>query len=103
MSTSYSNLYNYNEKDLSNTLERIDDEIFFRNLGQIEVLGIIQDILKIDILSLTYTTRESLLNTLCNAVTHYKVNHLVNWNPIKTIRDKVENDLIEYIDQCLGA
>lgn len=97
-------IYDYaDENELAKELERIDDRITFRSFGADEMLAVAQEMLKIDILSLSYATRELLLNTLCHATAHYKISSTINWDSLLKIRDKIEEDLKEYIDVCMGA
>jgi hypothetical protein len=90
-----------NENELSNIIDRIGDRIRAKEYSAEEVMTLIEHILKLDILTLSYPTRENILNSICEAVSNYKVNSRIDWGDLKRIRAFLENDLKEYVDEFL--
>lgn len=95
-------LKNYDtEKDLIKILEEIDDTIVFRGYSKEQVLDLVNEIIKIDLLAVKYDTREEILYLLCDAISYYKISNCVNWASIIDVKDKVEDDLKEYIEEFM--
>lgn len=89
------------EEELEKVVELIGDKIIFKGYQECEVITLVELLLNIDILSLKYSARELILNTLCDAVAYYDIYSKINWEKIQQIRDDVEDDLKEYIDDFL--
>jgi len=90
-----------NEIALVKTLERIDDLASFRKIKNTEeAVGIANEILSIDILSLKYVARECLLHTLLTLQCYYNLSS-ANLNVLGKIKDQVEPDLADYIVDLL--
>lgn len=95
----YKELENYkDELELCNILELIGDKVNFRGYEEQELLTLVKRILEIDILSLNYTARELVLSVLCDAVSRYDILSKINWSKIIGMKESVEDDLKEYIE-----
>lgn len=80
-------------------LEEIDDKIIFKGYSKEQVLDLVNEIVKIDLLAVKYETREEILYLLCAASSYYDISNCVNWASITDIKDKLEVDLKEYIKE----
>jgi len=87
------------EDELCTILELISDKINFNGYEEQELILLVKEILDIDILSLSYTVREQLLSTLCDAVSYYDIRNKVDWGRVLSIRNDIEDDLKEYIEE----
>ena len=95
-------LKNYDtEKDLIKILAEIDDTIVFRGYSKEQVLDLVNEIIKIDLLAVNYDTREEILYLLCDASSYHDISDCVNWASIIDIKDKLEDDLKEYIEEII--
>jgi len=92
-----------NEDELLKKLPYIQDYITFRRMSFQDVLLLVDNLLKLDILSFPYTTRELILYIIADAIGHYKIVSLVNLESLISIRANVEEDLKEYIDECISS
>lgn len=90
------------ETDLVKILQEIDDAIVFRGYTTEQVLCFVKEIMKIDLLAVTYTTREEILYLLCDAISYYGIYNCVNWERIVDIKDKLEDDLKEYVEEFMA-
>lgn len=86
------------EDDLIELAEEIGDKIIFRGYSQEQVIYIVKGLVKINLLSVKYETREEILNVLCDAVANYNIKDQIEWRNILSIKDKLEDDLKEYIE-----
>ena len=86
------------EQELCAVLELISDKIEFKGYDIQEIVLLVKEMLEINILSLNYVAREQLLSTLCDAVSHYDIQKTINWDKLLMIKNKVEDDLKEYIE-----
>lgn len=59
------------------------------------------ELIKIDLLSVNYETRGQILNALCDAVSYYNICSEVKWNSIISDKEKLEDDLKEYVDEIV--
>lgn len=67
------------------------------------MLSIVNKLLKLDFLSVRYETREEVLSVLCDAVSNYDIVSKIDWNNIRKVKDRLEKDLIEYVeDFCVN-
>ena len=85
------------------TIEEIDDKILFRGYNQEQILSMVNELLKIDLLSVDYGTREQVLNVLCDAVSYYDIHSKINWSNILSIKNRLEDDLKEYIEEFIES
>ena len=89
------------ETDLIKIIEEIDDKVIFKGYTKEEILCLVNEIVKIDLLSVKYETREEVLYFLCDALSYYDISSSVNLTSIIKIKDKLENDLKEYIEELI--
>lgn len=89
------------ENDLVKIVQEIDDKIVFRGYSKEQVLYLVNEIIKIDLLAVKYDTREEILNLLCDAISYYKISNCVNWARVVDIKDKLEDDLKEYVEEFI--
>lgn len=85
------------------TIEEIGDKILFRGYNQEQILSLVNELLKIDLLSVDYGTREQVLNVLCDAVSYYDIHSKINWSNILSIKNRLEDDLKEYIEEFIES
>lgn len=96
-------LKNYSdEKKLRELTEEIGDKISFNGYSREQVTDLVAELMTIDLMSLEYITREDILNVLCESVLHYDIRKEINWGKLFIIKDYVENDLKEYIEEITG-
>lgn len=89
------------ENDLVKILQEIDDTIVFRGYSTEQVLYLVNEIIKIDLLAAKYDTREEILHLLCDAISYYKISNCVTWARIVEIKEKLEDDLKEYVEEFI--
>lgn len=89
------------EYDLIEFAEEIGDKINFRSYSQEQVIYIVRELVKINLLSVRYETREEILSVICDAVANYNVKGQLEWRNILSIKDKLEDDLKEYIEEFI--
>lgn len=90
-----------NEDELIKAAEEIGDKIAFKGYQEKQVVDVVNALLKLDLLSMKYETREEVLSVLCDSVTNYKISEKINWNSISKVADRLEDDLKEYVDEFL--
>ena len=96
-------LKNYNtEVGLINVIQEIDDKVVFRGYNNEQILSIVNEIVKIDLLSVRYETREEILHLVCDIISYHDISNSVNWENIIDISDKLEDDLKEYVVEFIG-
>lgn len=89
------------ENDLIELVEKIGDIIIFRGYSQEQVIYIVKELVKINLLSVKYETREEILSVLCDATANYNIKDQIDWRNILSIKDKLEDDLKEYIEEFI--
>lgn len=90
-----------NEDELIKAAEEIGDKIAFKAYQEKQVVDVVNALLKLDLLSMKYETREEVLSVLCDSVTNYKISAKINWNSFSNVADRLEDDLKEYVDEFL--
>lgn len=90
-------------KDIMETLEEIGDKVLFRGYNQEQILCLVNELVKIDLLSVDYGTREQVLNVLCDAVSYYDIHSMINWSNILSIKNRLEDDLKEYVEEFIES
>ncbi len=85
------------EKLIEETAAQIDDRIRCQYYSKEQIIVIIDEYIKMDLLGMKYQTREAILYMLSDAACYYDVKNLVNWQPLISIRGELEDDLKEYI------
>lgn len=97
-------LKSYNtESDLIRIVAEITDKVIFKGYDRQEIISLVNEIIKIDLLSVKYETREEILNFLCDAVGYYGCLEGVKWESIINIKDKLEDDLKEYVAEFIES
>ena len=97
-------LKKYNtEVDLIEIVQEIDDKVTFRGYNNEQILSIANEIVKIDLLSVKYETREEILYLLSDIVSYHDILNSVNWENIIGIKDKLEDDLKEYVAEFIDS
>lgn len=91
------------DKDIMETLVEIGDKILFRGYNQEQILCLVNELVKIDLLSVDYGTREQVLNVLCDAVSYYDIHSKINWSNILSIKNRLEDDLKEYVEEFIES
>ena len=87
-----------NDNDLIKALEEIDDLAAFRNFKSTEDAELItKELLSIDILSLSYEARETLLHTFFTLSSNYNLAS-VDFRILEELKDRIEIDLVDYIN-----
>lgn len=96
-------LKNYNtEVGLIKVIQEIDDKVVFRGYNNEQILSIVNEIVKIDLLSVRYETREEILHLVRDIISYHDISSSVNWENIIDISDKLEDDLKEYVVEFIG-
>ncbi len=90
-------------KDIMETLVEIGDKILFRGYNQEQILCLVNELVKIDLLAVDYGTREQVLNVLCDAVSYYDIHSKINWSNILSIKNRLEDDLKEYVEEFIES
>ena len=90
-----------NEDEMIKVVEEIGDKIAFRDYEEHQVVSLVNSLLRVDFLSMKYETREEILSVLCDAVSNYKISSKIDWSSISKIKNRLENDLKEYVDEFL--
>ena len=91
------------ETDLIRIVEGIDDKVIFRGYTKEQILCLANEIVKIDLLSVKYETREEILHFLCDALSYYDIFGSVSLTSIVKIKDMLEDDLKEYIEEFIDG
>lgn len=96
------NIRSYNdENDLIRILEKIGDKILAKVYDEKEILALVSELAKADLLSMKYETREEILNVLCDAVSYYDIRSKIKWENILEQKEQLEDDLKEYVKDFL--
>lgn len=90
-----------NEDELIRIVEEIGDRIVFKDYQENQVVQLVNVLLELDLLSMKYETREEILSVLCDSVLNYRISPYVNWDSISKVKEKLEEDLKEYVDEFL--
>lgn len=90
-----------NEDELIKVAEEIGDKITFKGYQEEQVVAVANALLKLDLLSMKYETREEVLSVLCDSVSNYKISTKINWDSISEMTNRLEDDLKEYVDEFL--
>ena len=77
------------EKKLEELVSNMDDRIRMHDYSK-EQQG------------MKYQTREAILNMICDAVNYYDIGKDLNWESIIAIREDLEDDLKEYVDEIIS-
>lgn len=94
-------ILNNNEKRLINILEDACDKVRYKHYTEEEIIIIANELIKINILNLCYDTREEILYFLAEVSMYYNIKSKINWDSILILKNKLENDLQEYIEEIL--
>lgn len=89
------------ETDLIKIVQGIDDKVLFRGYNSEQIFGIVNELIKIDLLSVKYETREEILNLFCDTISYHGLSKDVNWERVIYIKDKLEEDLKEYVTEFM--
>lgn len=89
------------ETDLIKLIQEIDDKVIFNGYNFEQMLYLVNEIIRIDLLSIKYETREEILHFICDVIAHYGFLDGVKWECIIKIKDKLEDDLKEYITEFM--
>ena len=89
------------EDDLIKIVEEIGDVIFSRGYSQEQVICIVKELVKINLLSVKYETREAILCVLYDATAYYSIKDQIGWRNILSIKDELEDNLKEYIEEFI--
>lgn len=101
--TEIERLKNYSdEQELRELTEKIGDKINFKGYSREQVIDLVTELMAIDLIALEYITRESVLNVLCDAFLYYDIRDEIDFDKLSIIKDYVENDLKEYIEEIVG-
>lgn len=93
--------YNLSQSQLMNEVEQISDKIEFLYYNVMDVIKICNQLLEVDLKTCTYEVREQILYTLCNAVEYYGVRNQLNLLQLISLKNSIEKDLQEYIDEIV--
>lgn len=91
------------ESELKTVIEEISDMILALQYKTSIVIEIFVQMLTLDLLSYSYEIREQILYVMCNAVGYYDIRHEIDLSKLLTIRNDVEKDLQEYIDEIING
>lgn len=90
------------EKKLEELVSNMDDKIRMHAYSREQLLLLIEDYVIIDFQGMKYQTREAILNMLCDAVNYYDIGKDLNWESMIAIREYLEEDLKEYVDEIIS-
>lgn len=91
------------EKDIELLVSHMSDRIRMLDYSKEQILTMIEDYEKINLLDMKYQTREAVLNMICDAVNYYDIRRDMDCEPLIAIRDDLEEDLKEYVDEIIYA
>ncbi len=91
------------ETELIKIAQEIDDKVNYRGYNSEQIFCLVSEIIKIDLLSVKYETREEILHLLCDVIAYYGIIDGIKWEGIIKIKDKLENDLKEYITEFMES
>lgn len=80
----------------------MDDKIRMHAYSREQLLLLIEDYVILDFQGMKYQTREAILNMLCDAVNYYDIGKDLNWESMIAIREYLEEDLKEYVDEIIS-
>ena len=89
------------EKDIEVLVSQMSDRIRMLDYSKEQILTIIEDYIKINLLDMKYQTREAVLYMICDAVNYYDIRRDMDCEPLLAIRDDLEEDLKEYVDEII--
>ena len=89
------------EADLIKIVQEVDDKVIFRSYNNEQILSIVNEIIKIDLISVKYEAREEILHLVCDIISYHDISSSVNWENIIGIKDKLEDDLREYVAEFI--
>lgn len=89
------------EKKLEELVSNMDDRIRMHDYSKEQLLLLIEDYVTINFQGMKYQTREAILNMICDAVNYYDIGKDLNWESIIAIREDLEDDLKEYVDEII--
>ncbi len=93
-----SEIEKYTDEDrLIEVLEEIGDKVIFRGYQEEQVILLADKLIKLDILSMGYKTREEILSVLCDMVSYYDILSKIDRDRILSVEDRLESDLKEYV------
>ena len=90
------------EKKLEEFVSNMDDRIRMHDYSKEQLLLLIEDYVTINFQGMKYQTREAILNMICDAVNYYDIGKDLNWESIIAIREDLEDDLKEYVDEIIS-
>lgn len=91
------------EADLIKILEEINDKVIYKHYSGQQIFSLVNEIIKINLLSVEYETREEILYLLCDVVAYYGLLDGVEWNNIINIQGELEDDLKEYVAEIIES
>lgn len=89
------------EKNIEELVSQMSDRIRMLDYSKEQLLVLIEDYVKMNLLNMKYQTREAILNMICDAVNYYDIRKDINCKPLIAIRDALEEDLKEYVDEIV--
>ena len=93
-----SEIEKYTDEDrLIEVLEEIGDKVIFRGYQEEQVILLADKLIKLDILSMGYKTREEILSVLCDMVSYYDILSKIDRDRILSVEDRLVSDLKEYV------
>ena len=93
-----SEIEKYTDEDrLIEVLEEIGDKVIFRGYQEEQVILLADKLIKLDILSMGYKTREEISSVLCDMVSYYDILSKIDRDRILSVEDRLESDLKEYV------
>ena len=78
------------EKDIEILVSQMSDRIRMLHYSKEQILTIIEDYIKINLLDMKYQTREAVLYMICDAVNYYDIRRDIDCEPLLAIRDDME-------------
>lgn len=91
------------ESDLIKIVEEINDKVIYKCYSSQQIISLVNEIIKINLLSIKYETREEILYFLCDVVAYYGLLDGVKWKSVINIKDKLEDDLKEYVAEIIQS
>lgn len=91
------------ESDLIKIVEEINDKVIYKCYSSQQIISLVNEIIKINLLSIKYETREEILYFLCDVVAYYGLLDGVKWKSVINIKDKLEDDLKEYVEEIIES
>lgn len=91
------------ETDLIKVVKEINDKVIYKRYTSEQIFSLVNEIIKINLLSVKYETREEILYFLCDVVAYYGLLDGVKWESVINIRDKLEDDLKDYAAEIIES